>query len=138
MVASFLERLDHFCYSTVAILIQIVSLICGFFIAWVSFISSIGFFIHMQFKEGFLFLFISLLSITIWRGSIRLLDKLKKYEKTISNWANGLPTEEEFELYKDVLMKIGKKYRGREALIKQKAFIVKRRTETTLNSLKNI
>jgi hypothetical protein len=92
----------------------------------------------VQFKEGFLFLFISLLSIAIWRGSIRLLDKLKKYEKTISNWVNGLPTEEEFELYKDVLMKIGKKYRGREALMKQKAFIVKRRTETTLNSLRNI
>ena len=138
MAESLIGRLDHFCYKTSTLLIQIVALICGFFISWVSFISSIGFFIHVQFKEGFLFLVISLLSIVIWRGSIRLLEKLEKYEKTISNWISGLPTEEEFELHKDVLKKIGEKYRGREALIKQKEFIVKRRTETTLNNLKNI
>jgi hypothetical protein len=71
------NTIDQICYKIFIKLIGIVGLLCMVLISWISFLWSIGCFIHLEIKEGIIALLVCLLSIVFWKGSEQLYEKLK-------------------------------------------------------------
>ena len=80
-----------------------------------------------------------MLSFLIYFVSVRSRIKSLKeeYEEKIQAFEEGIPTEEEFIIYKDELKKIDEQYSGEEAFNKIREFVVKKRTELTLNRIQS-
>lgn len=80
-----------------------------------------------------------MLSFLIYFVSVRSRIKSLKeeYEEKIQALEEGFPTEEEVIIYKDELKKIDEQYSGEEAFNKIREFVVKKRTELTLNRIQS-
>lgn len=78
-----------------------------------------------------------MLSILIYLVLVQLRIKSLKeeYEEKIQALEEGFPTEEEIIMYEDELKKIDEQYSGEEAFNKIREFVVKKRTELTLNRI---
>ena len=74
---NFTKYIDQLCYEAFISLIGMIGALCGILISWISFIWSIGCFIRLEIREGFLALLVCTLSVIFWRGTGKLYEKLE-------------------------------------------------------------